>query len=338
MRWLIAGLFACVSVSTLTAQDPSKEEKEEGFLSLFNGKDFSGFRFFGGKESKDAPKNWVIADGAIRVTGGGSPHLATQWEFDDFDARFQWKAHKAGYNSGFFVRTGRDKGVNQINLAQKSAGNLMTFPGAPAVPDLQKEPGQWNEWRVLAEGSKLTFWANGKKAWEVSGIKATRGYLGWQAEGAAIDFKNIRVKELGFTSMNDPKQWKDSEGWTVEDGAWKKGPKARAIITPKRYNNFVLRMEWRDGFKPFTQVEFGGGRPAKLHMAIEDLRKVANPPGEWNYLEVMVKDRKGTVWMNGHTVMKDERLEKDTVPGPILLIPGEHEVAFRNLRIKVLPD
>lgn len=336
MRWMLSSCLLLALAPVGFAQELSEEERKEGFLSLFNGKDLSGFRFMGSKDTK--PKNWSVQDGVIRLTGGGSPHLATQWDFGDFDARFEWKAMKKGYNSGFFVRTVRDKGVNQINLAEKAAGNFMGAKGGPAVPDLQKAPGQWNEWRVLAEGDKLTFWANGKKAWELAGFKPARGYLGWQAEAAAIDFKNIRVKELGFTSLNDPKLWTDGAGWTLEDGAFTKGPKGRAIITPKRYNNFVLRMEWRDGFKPYTQIEFGGGRPAKLHMAAEDFRKVANPPGEWNSLEIMVKDKKGTVWMNGHTVLNEERLEKDTVAGPILLIPGEHAAAFRNLRIKVLPD
>lgn len=336
MRTLLFGALIFFQASAGFAQELSDEEKKDGFLPLFNGKDFSGFRFF--PAGKGKPANWKVEEGVIRLTGGGSPHLATQWEFDDFDARFQWKAQKKGYNSGFFVRTAHDKGTNQINLAEGSAGNLMGYKGGPGVPKLQKAPGEWNEWRVLAEKDKLTFWVNGTMAWEVTGFKPERGYLGWQAEGAAIDFKNIRVKELGFTSLNDPKLWKDSEAWTLEDGAFKRGKEARAIITPKRYNNFVLRLEWRDDAKAFTQIEFGGGRPAKLLMSDADIKKAAHEPGEWNFLEVTVKDKKGTVWMNGQTVMKDQPLAKDTVPGPILLIPGAQDVAFRNLRIKVLPD
>jgi hypothetical protein len=45
-------------------------------------------------------------------------------------------------------------------------------------------------------GDKLTLWCNGTKAWEVTNFKPKKGYLGLQAEGAAIDFKNIRIKEL----------------------------------------------------------------------------------------------------------------------------------------------
>lgn len=162
------------------------------------------------------------------------------------------------------------------------------------------------------------------------------GVMAWST--SALVGAGDKKADDGFVNMDDPKLWTDGEGWTVKDGVWTKNPKARAIITPKRYNNFILRLEWRDGFKPFTQIQFGGGEPARLHMSLAEISKATKAAGEWNELELIVKDRKGTVMLNGKTVLKDERLEKDTVPGPILLIPGEHATAVRNIRIKTLPD
>ena len=174
----------------------SPEEKAAGFKPLFNGKDFTGWRFSGGKETSAAP-NWKVKDGLIYLTGGGQPHLATDREYADFELRLQWRALRDPYNSGLYVRSGRNVGANQINLAQSDAGHLMGgAKGGKAVPQLQKDPGEWNDWRVLAVGEHVTLWCNGKKAWEVSGFKTKRGYIGLQAEGAAIDFKNIRIKEL----------------------------------------------------------------------------------------------------------------------------------------------
>lgn len=189
--FLLLAAVTCVA----SAQDVSEEERKEGFMPLFNGKDFSGWRF--GDNLDKIPGNWRVEDGMIRLSGGGAPHLASAKEYTDFEVRFQWRAQKKGYNSGFFVRSGRSVGANQINLAEKSCGNLMGgTKGGKAVPELQKEPGEWNEWRVLAVGETLTLWCNGKLAWEVTGFKTPRGYLGLQAEGAAIDFKNIRIKEI----------------------------------------------------------------------------------------------------------------------------------------------
>ena len=198
-------MFSLVILTTLSvaAQGQlsatlSDEERAEGFVSLFNGKDFSGWRF--GEEVNPAslPENWKVEDGVIKVTGGGKPHLASEKQYGDFDFRFQWRGTREKYNSGLFLRSGRNVGANQINLAKGNEGNFLggKLTGAKAVPELQKPSLEWNEWRVVAEGDKLTFWCNGQLAWEAAGFKPEQGYLGLQAEGAPLEFRNLRIREL----------------------------------------------------------------------------------------------------------------------------------------------
>lgn len=179
------------------AQELSAEEKQQGFQSLFNGKDFSGWHFVGKEgESKEAP-NWKVADGVIQLSGGGSPHLSTDREYADFEMRFEWRAMKERYNSGFWIRSGPKLGSNQINLAKGAEGKFMAkVTGGDAVPKLQKPAGEWNEWRVVVEGEKTTFWCNGEKAWEATGLKPAKGFIGLQAEGAAMEFRNLRLREI----------------------------------------------------------------------------------------------------------------------------------------------
>ena len=197
---VLVGPGTFVSVASRAQETgPSEVEAREGFVSLFNGKDFQGWRF---GESDPAsgtlPPNWKVEDGVIKLSGGNSPHLASQREFADFDVRLQWRAMRDKYNSGFFIRSGRNVGANQINLSQSAVGKLMSGgQGGDAVPKLQKPVGEWNDWRVLAVGDRVTFWCNGERAWEVVGFKDRRGYLGLQAEGAPMEFRNIRIKELG---------------------------------------------------------------------------------------------------------------------------------------------
>src|SRR6476469_5794523 len=102
MRFLCFLLL--VSTTTqLRAQALSDDEKKAGIISLFNGKDFSGWRFQKGSALGPLAKIWSVADALRQPPGGGSPNLASPWPFDDFDLRFQRKAHKKGYNSGFYV-------------------------------------------------------------------------------------------------------------------------------------------------------------------------------------------------------------------------------------------
>lgn len=181
------------------AQDVSEAEKGEGFVSLFNGKDLTGWRFDDESPPAKLPDNWKVEDGVIKVLGGGAPHLASAKEFGNFELRFEWRGVKEKYNSGLFLRSGKKVGANQINLAKGAEGAFIggkVAGEAKAVPQLQKPAGEWNEWLVLAQGEKLTFWCNGQLAWEATEFKPAAGYIGLQAEGAPLEFRKIRIREI----------------------------------------------------------------------------------------------------------------------------------------------
>jgi hypothetical protein len=205
--WLLAGVGGIEPIQAQT-DEPGAEEAKEGFVSLFNGKDLTGWRFGEMTPTPETlPPNWKVEDGVIKLSGGNSPHLASQREFADFDVRFQWRAMRDRYNSGFFIRSGRDVKANQINLSQSAVGKLMSgAEGGDAVPTLQKPVGEWNDWRVVAVGDCVTFWCNGQRAWEVRGFKDRRGYLGLQAEGAPMEFRRIRIKELSSGDVGTEKE------------------------------------------------------------------------------------------------------------------------------------
>lgn len=177
----------------------TEEERAAGFVSMFNGKDFTGWRFDGTESPpRELPANWSVADGVIKLSGGGKPHLASAKAYGDFEMKFEWRGVKDKYNSGFFIRSGEKVGANQINLARGSEGAFIggKVTGATPAPKLQKAAGEWNEWRVLVVGEKVTFWCNGQLAWEATGLKPESGYIGLQAEGASMEFRNLRIREV----------------------------------------------------------------------------------------------------------------------------------------------
>jgi hypothetical protein len=203
-RQRLAGLvfliIACSLSLQVRAEGLSDEEKAAGFVPLFNGTGLTGWRFTGSEESppKTLPDNWKVEEGVIKVTGGGSPHLATAEKYADFELRLQWRGMKDKYNSGLFIRSKPDLGSNQLNLAKGSEGAFIggKVEGAKPVGDLQKPPGEWNEWRIIAAGEKLTFYCNGQLAWEATGLKPAEGHIGLQAEGAPLEFRNLRLRKI----------------------------------------------------------------------------------------------------------------------------------------------
>mgnify|MGYP001616263512 CR=1 FL=1 len=326
MRYCLFAWVLCALGDPCTATAQSPDESKDGFVSMFNGKDYSGWRFGTAAGIFEAPKNWSVADGLLKLSGGGSPHLASQWDYEDFDVRFSWKAHKKGYNSGFFVRSGRAVNANQINLAQSDCGHLMgSVPGGKKVPELQNPPGEWNEWRVLVKGDKLTFWCNDKQAWEVTGFKPARGYLGLQAEGHAIDFKNLRIKELGYTPLNDLNAWQPTAGWKQESDALFADGNAKSLALAKTPNQFTLRLEYLGD----AAIQRGG--KTLLALGDTDLKKHATPTPQANYLEIAVQKNKLRIWINGNTLptMRDAPGES----GELAIVPSG-AVAMRNLRIR----
>jgi len=314
MRCSAVVLFAILAIaSPIRAQKLSPEEEKEGFISLFNGRDFSGWRFSDNSVKAD---NWKVQDGVIKLSGGSKPHLASQWEFEDFDVRFEWRAMVAkGYNSGFYVRSGRAVGTNQINLAQGGEGGFIggNIKGAKTVPELQKKPMEWNDWRVVGKGDKLTFWCNGKLAWEGTELPQKRGYFGLQAEGAPIEFRNIRVKELEYESVLKNLGMKDAELKIEDDTAViSRGMKSYTLI-PDAAGDFTFRTEWKCDKGANAQIYFRIGS-----MSIGDLKSgsgafVGNvnkknadyAVGEWNYLEIKVVKGIASVWLNGSLVNED---------------------------------
>lgn len=352
---LIAAVLGFVGMAR--AEGLSEAEAKEGFISLFNGKDFSGWRF----DDKSAlpaklPANWKVEDGVIKLSGGGSPHLASQWDYEDFDVRFEWRAMRKNYNSGFYIRSGRKVGANQINLAKGAEGGFIggKIKGAHTVPDLQKPAMEWNTWRVRAAGDKVTFWCNDKLAWEGTGLKDRRGYLGLQAEGAPMEFRNIRIKEIGYDDLRPLDKWGPTRIWKQgADGLTSAGDPVLLHTRKRDYRDYVLRLEYLGGKSASGRILLRGNRTARASVELSDrdegsgglnggrvkpVKKADNPAGQWNYLEVRLLGGKATVWLNGVVVLKDHDLkaldERFPEAGPIALQQMEKPFHFRNLRIK----
>ncbi|MBM4072725.1 MAG: DUF1080 domain-containing protein [Planctomycetes bacterium] len=186
IRTLVLSVAFLALAVNLQAQELSEAEKKESFRLLFDGKSFDGW-----KTSDKTPKSWKIEEGLLKLTGGSS-HLFTKDTFEDFILRLEWRPAKKGYNSGLFLR-----GNNQIQMLQSDGGHLLSnAKETKAVPNLHKAPGEWNEWEVVCIGSKIGLKVNGTQAWEIDTFKAKKGPIGIEAEGHAIDFKNLRIKVL----------------------------------------------------------------------------------------------------------------------------------------------
>jgi hypothetical protein len=61
---------------------------------------------------------------------------------------------------------------------------------------LSKGVGQWNHYYVRAINGEIRLWVNGEEVSGGTGSKPAFGYLCLESEGAPIEFRNLRIREL----------------------------------------------------------------------------------------------------------------------------------------------
>jgi hypothetical protein len=186
--------FAC----TLSAADG-----KDGYVSLFNGKDLTGF-----KTHPDDQAKWEVKDGVI-VGSGKVGHLYSErGDYENFHYRVEAKVNDKG-NSGQYFRTQFGKGfpkgyeaqINSTHGDKIRTGSLY-FPKNPELLILDQlvKPDEWFVQEVIAKGNHIQVFVNGKKTvdWKDPENRYTKGHFAIQQHdpGSVITIKKIEVKEI----------------------------------------------------------------------------------------------------------------------------------------------
>ena len=201
--------------NTLTA-----EEQQQGFELLFDGKSLDKFNV-----SPEQEKIFLVVDGAIKTdTSGAGSTLLTKEDYANFILKAEFRANP-DVNSGLMLRNPRPrpaaadaKGKKgggggqgyEVQIRDKDPGNysggsfltgsIVNVAKAPA--DVKIKPGEWNTVECTADGDHLVVMYNGQKVADGHDSKLTTGAIGLQlahpedARGAAIEFRNLKVKRL----------------------------------------------------------------------------------------------------------------------------------------------
>lgn len=204
-------LIACYGV--LAADDAKKPDakKEEGFVPLFNGKDLSGWKVMG----KEA--GWTVKDGVIHSDAGKEGHwLRSEKQFGDYILKVEWKVSEGG-NSGVFIRcteegnpwvTGYEIQISNPKQDESHCtGSLYSYVPVKNRPD--ESAAKWHTFEIECRGSVITVKSDNvvcidkfdQSTDEKTKNKPLKAHIGLQdahaAAGNTIEYRNIRIKELG---------------------------------------------------------------------------------------------------------------------------------------------
>jgi hypothetical protein len=197
--------MCCAAAAALVlayAGQAQDAKTEEGFTSLFNGKDLTGWHV----ENKG---KFSVKDGVIFLDKG-SGWLRSDKEYQDFELRMDFRFVSKNADSGIFVRASKEgknwpaKSYQVQTMDNDSIGNV--FPAglskakvkrdAALVKQTRKKTGEWQSYALTVQGDKLEVKLNGKTVTNATGLAVQPGYVGLQGEGGQLEFKNIRIKEM----------------------------------------------------------------------------------------------------------------------------------------------
>ena len=213
----VAPLMTAFQSGTQTGKAQlSEQERKEGFVLLFNGKNLEGWQ--------GSVDGYLVQDGKIICKTKGGGNLLTQKEFSDFILRFEYKLPPGG-NNGVGIRAPA-KGnpaydAMEIQILDDSAPRYQhlkpeqyngSIYGAVAAKRGHLKPvGQWNSMQIKAQGTQITITLNGAvivdadtskiepkaiHGHSLRGLTRPRGHVGFLGHGAPVEFRNIRIKEL----------------------------------------------------------------------------------------------------------------------------------------------
>ncbi len=212
---LLLGLMIVGPAVSVTAAEP-----EEGFVSIFNGKNLDGW--------VGSTNGYLVEDECMVCDPKGGGNIYTEKEYANFVLRFEFKL-PPGANNGLGIRAplSGNAAYNGYELqildnTAKKYENLKPYQyhgslyGLAAAKRGHLKPiGEWNEQEVTVDGDKVKVVLNGTEILNVDleeirnnptldgsehpGLKRSTGHIGFLGHGAKVEFRNLRLKSLPET-------------------------------------------------------------------------------------------------------------------------------------------
>lgn len=299
-----------LSFTTLTAllagfspgQAATLNQPPSGFVALFNGDDLTGWR--GGdtfdhrkllampaaeraaqiaKWTASMKEHWSVQNGEL-INDGHGAYATTEQDYGDFELLVEYRTVPKA-DSGIYLR-----GVPQVQIwdfteeakfnigANRGSGGLWNnSPGAPGKDPLvlaDKPFGQWNAFRIVMVGARVSVWLNGQLVVDHALMEnyydrktpvPKRGPIQLQTHGGEIRWRNVFLREIpaeeanrilaspGSAGFRTIFNGRDFSGWTgpvdnyeVKDGALLCKPgQGGTIYTRDEYGDFAVRLEFK---------------------------------------------------------------------------------------------
>jgi hypothetical protein len=220
---VVLSMAAGTAVQSQSANALTAAQKKQGWVLLFNGASFDGWRQCNGT---GMPANWMIEDQAMKVftaegkkpgQGSNGDILYGVKKYRNFELSIDWKTEKAG-NSGIFYNVREVPGkpiyyaapevqvldnvdATDNKLPSHLAGSLYDMRAAD--PKSVKPVGQWNTIIIRVKDGNVTHTQNGMKV-----VEYTLWTPAWDAMVQNSKFKTFPgftegIAKEGYIGLQD---------------------------------------------------------------------------------------------------------------------------------------
>lgn len=278
----------------------------EGFVALFNGKDLDGWYGHGTKDPqtlwdmtpealaahqeetrKDIREHWSVESGEL-VNDGAGLYATTNQDYGDFELLLEYKT-VANADSGIYLR-----GCPQVQIwdsteaggkwnigANFGSGGLWNnskdAPGKDPTKCMDKPFGEWNQFRIVMVGSRVTIWLNGERVVDHAVMENyyhrnrpiyAQGPIQLQTHGGEIRWRNVFLREIkaqeanrilrlggpekkrtaaGFKSIFNGTDWTGWQGPVDKNQIQNKAILSQngTIFTEETYDDFIVSFEFK---------------------------------------------------------------------------------------------
>jgi hypothetical protein len=215
--------FRNIKIKELAANGEKGKKGKKGaegdWKPLWNGKDFSGFKFQFSKAGTENKGTFSVKGDTIVVSGKPPGYMVTEKSYSKFVLEYDWaftrpkdlkndKDFKA--NSGCLIHVAEGKGIGvwprslEVQGMWHQAGLILPIPRSlkcqktddkEARKKATKPVGEWNTTRIEVDGGDMKIFVNELLISTVSDCELTEGPIAFQSEGKELSLRNIRILE-----------------------------------------------------------------------------------------------------------------------------------------------
>lgn len=221
---IVSILLACIILLKAQSQPPA--------VSLFNGKDLTGWHADVPKMDEDATLKspFIVRDGLLVSLGNPGGHLITDDIYQNYRLQVEYRFASTPGNCGVLVHASKPRALYsmfpqsiEVQMENKNAGDFWCIVEDITVPDMETRRGPKEKWGIIegknrripnltddsenpvGEWNKMIIECRGKEIkvrvnnvlvnWGFNST-AEKGQIAVQAEGSEVEFRKILLTPI----------------------------------------------------------------------------------------------------------------------------------------------